>query len=193
MREFIYFSNTARTSGNFDDLMQAGRMDIVCHTVIASFFVSHAMRNDVKLHLLFNGPPDAPKHLEFVYDEEMPISKKDIAGLIKRMLFKSKKGIKIKAFPGCFIEKKSLIHLFEELQNEGKKIYLLDRRGTDIRETPIEENAVFVIGDQDGIPRREIKRVDDIKKISLGPNSLFASQAIVILNNELDRKSASNL
>ncbi|MHA1869020.1 MAG: hypothetical protein ACTSXD_13335, partial [Candidatus Heimdallarchaeaceae archaeon] len=36
MREFIYFSSKAHTSGNFDseNLMKAGRMDIVCHVVV---------------------------------------------------------------------------------------------------------------------------------------------------------------
>ena len=52
MREFIYYSENARTSGNFDvnNLMKAGRMDIVCQIIIMSFFTSHHMREDVKLH-----------------------------------------------------------------------------------------------------------------------------------------------
>ncbi|MBU2497082.1 MAG: tRNA (pseudouridine(54)-N(1))-methyltransferase TrmY, partial [Nanoarchaeota archaeon] len=116
MREFIYYSAKARTSGNFHDLMKAGRIDIVIHVIIASFFLSNKLRQDVKLHLIFDGPPDAPKHLEFVSDEEMPISKKDVSGLIKRMLYKYKKGMKTKVFPGCFIEKKSLSALLQEMQ-----------------------------------------------------------------------------
>ena len=69
-------------------------MDIVCHYIISTFFLSHDIRKDVKLHMIFNGQPDPPKHLEFVYDEEMPLSKKDVAGLIKRMLYKYKEGKK---------------------------------------------------------------------------------------------------
>ena len=64
MREFVYFSRKARTSGNIKDLMKAGRLDIACHIVIHSFFVSHAIRKNVKLHLFFYGPPDPPKHIE---------------------------------------------------------------------------------------------------------------------------------
>ena len=64
MREFIYYSKNAKTTGNFNvnNLMKAGRMDIACQIVIMSFFVSHHMRDDVKLHLVFDGAPDAPKH-----------------------------------------------------------------------------------------------------------------------------------
>ena len=104
MRHFVYFSQKERTTGNFgDDLMKAGRMDIACQIVIMAFFVSNAIRNNVKLHMIFNGPPDAPKHLELfpgrkLYpddeDDERDISKKDIAGLIKKLLYKYKPGIK---------------------------------------------------------------------------------------------------
>ncbi len=190
MREFIYFSETARTSGNFKDLMKAGRMDIVCHVVIASFFLSHKLREDVKLHMIFNGPPDPPKHLELVSNPEMSefISKKDVAGLIKRMLYKCKKGRKTQVFPGCFIEKKSFSKLVKELSDEGKKILLLDGRGDDIRQTDI-SNGVFVIGDHEGLPKRERKELKKIaRKISLGKETYFASQSVVILHNELDRR-----
>ena len=66
MREFIYYSKRAVTTGNFNtkDLMQAGRMDIVCNFVIMSFFTSHNLREDVKLHLIFDGPPNPPRHIE---------------------------------------------------------------------------------------------------------------------------------
>ena len=55
MRQFVYFSKSAITSGNFslDDLTKAGRMDIVIHTIIASFFLSHSLIDNVKLHLVF--------------------------------------------------------------------------------------------------------------------------------------------
>jgi tRNA (pseudouridine54-N1)-methyltransferase len=66
MREFIYYSAGAVTSGNLlkNDLMKAGRIDIACQILIQSFFISHDTRKDVKLHLIFNGPSDPPKHLE---------------------------------------------------------------------------------------------------------------------------------
>ena len=63
MRTFVYFSAGARTSGNWDDLMKAGRMDIVCNAIIHSFFISHAIREDVILHLIFYGQPTPPRHI----------------------------------------------------------------------------------------------------------------------------------
>ncbi len=202
MREFVYYSSKARTSGNFDkrELMKAGRMDIACQIVIMTFFVSHHTREDVKLHLSFNGPPDAPKHLElfpggnFLDDDEkrIDISKKDVAGLIKRMLYKYKKGMKNEISSGYFIEKKDLFHIVKEMIEEGKKVYILDRRGEDIRKSKDKDlkNAVFIIGDQEGIPKSELKKLKKlgISKINIGRQMYFASQTVTIVNNELDRR-----
>ena len=200
MRHFIYFSKNARTSGNFDinNLMKAGRMDIACQIVIMAFFVSHHIREDVKLHLIFNGPPDAPKHIEMFLGKNLgeeknkiDISKKDVANLIKKILYKYRKGEKTEVAPGYFIEKKSLVNLIEEFLKQGETVYLLDRRGEDIREVKKLENCVFLIGDQDGIPKQELKKLKKlgIKKISVGNQMYFASQTLTILQNELDRRN----
>ncbi len=187
MREFIYYSSKARTSGNFDtsELMSAGRMDIVCNVIISVFFLSHKTREDVHLHLIFMGPPNPPMHLEFVSNPEMPISKKDVAGLIKRMLYKCKPGQKNEVFPGCFVEKKGFMQLVKELEQEGKRILILDKKGEDIRKAEL-NNSVFVIGDHEGLPKKEIKRFKE--RISIGRETYFASQTVTIINNELDRR-----
>jgi tRNA (pseudouridine54-N1)-methyltransferase len=191
MREFIYYSDKARTSGNFKDLMRAGRLDIACHIIIASFFISNELRKDITLHLIFNGPPDPPKHLEIISSEKLKeiISKKDISGLIKRMLYKYKKGKKTQPFESCFIEKKSLSELIKELHKKGKEIYVLDRKGKDIRKTKINKNSVFILGDQEGIPKKELRRIKKLlDPVSLGPKTYFSSQSLIILQNELDLK-----
>ena len=199
MRHFVYFSQKARTTGNFgDDLMKAGRMDIACQIVIMAFFVSNAIRNNVKLHMIFNGPPDAPKHLELfpgrkLYpddeDDERDISKKDIAGLIKKLLYKYKPGIKNEVMPGYFVEKKSFIDVINELGKE-RTVYLLDKKGEDIRTIEIGENPVFVFGDHEGIPKIEMKKLKriNIKRVSVGDTMYFASQALTIVQNEMDRR-----
>ncbi|MEM4326130.1 MAG: hypothetical protein QXU40_02420 [Candidatus Pacearchaeota archaeon] len=189
MRNFVYFSSTARTSGNFDinDLISAGRMDIAIHVIVNAFFISHRLRNDVKLHLIFYGMPDPPKHLEMCIKPETNVSKKDVANLIKKMLYKYRKGAKREVLPGCFIEKKSFQRVIEELIESGKKIFVMDKCGKNIREIEIPGNSVFVIGDQKGIPKKELKSLKKIANlISVGPLTYFASQVITIINNELD-------
>ncbi|MFH1500539.1 MAG: hypothetical protein ABIE22_01180 [archaeon] len=191
MREFIYFSKKARTTGNFKDLMAAGRMDIVCHVIINALFLSHKVRDNTKLHLVFYGQPDPPKHLEMQagLDPDLEISKKYISGLIKRMLYKYKEGKKFEVWKGFFVEKKSLPKLINELKEQGKEVYILDKGGEDIRAVDIKDKSVFLLGDHDGLDRKELKRLKKENQIvSLGRETYFASQSISILNNELDRK-----
>ncbi|MBU0958117.1 MAG: hypothetical protein KKF56_04900 [Nanoarchaeota archaeon] len=195
MREFIYYSKRAVTEGKYigKNLMHAGRMDIVCNFVIQSLFISNDMRKDVKIHLVFDGQPDPTKHLELFPGEdlkgEIEISKKDIAGLIKRMLYKYKEGRKNKIVDGYYVEKKSLIKVIDEMIEEGKQIYILDKKGEDIRNVELNDDAVFLIGDHDGLPKKEMKSLKKkINSISVGPNNLFASQVVVLINNEVDRR-----
>ena len=194
MREFIFFSKKAHTSGKFKNLMSAGRLDIVCHVLIMAFFVSNAIRKDIKLNLFFYGPPDPPKHLIIMNTDKtgknfVTISKKDVAGLIKRMLFKYKKGKKVEVFPGCFIEKKTFANFVEEISNQGKVIYLLDSKGKDIRKIKIENNPIFIFGDHEGIPKQELKKIKKmVKKVSIGNIKYFSSQVLTVIQNELDRR-----
>ncbi len=189
MREFLYYSKNAVTSGKLiqEDLMKAGRMDIVLNVMIQTFFISNKMRDDIKLHLVFEGSGGKPKHLIFQSNEEMPISKKDVAGLIKRMLYKSSDKLR-EIYPGCFIEDKNFEQVVKLLDKEGKNILLLDEKGEDIRKIDFKGNEVFIIGDHDGFPSGKKRFLRRIEKVSVGPRTYFASQTIVLIQNELDRR-----
>ena len=203
MRELIYYSRTAPTFGSYikEDLQKSGRIDIAIHTIIAAFFLSHKIRTDAKLHLIFAGPPDPPKHIEMfpVTDgktgiDKIYISKKNVAPILKKILYKYKEGEKREVFPGYWIEKKPFLKLVEELYNEKRNLYILDSRGEDIRKAEIKENPVFILGDHKGLPQKELKRIMKMAKpISLGKRMYFASQSITIVNNELDRREDAGL
>jgi tRNA (pseudouridine54-N1)-methyltransferase len=201
MREFVYFSQSARTSGNFDtgDLMNAGRMDIAIHSFIQGVFLSHALRDDVIFHFVFYGMPDPPKHIEIhaTTTEGIPetgqkagsldVSKKDVGSLLRKILYKYKEGKKTEVLPGCFVEKKSFLKLIEEMEKAGKEVYLLDKKGEDIRKAKIKDNCVFILGDHNGLPKKELKRLKDMAtSVSVGNKMYFASQTVAVVNNELD-------
>src|SRR3989344_6131028 len=175
MRTFLYFSNSAVTSGKAlsgkdVDLMKAGRMDIVIHMIINAFFISHDVRDDVKVHLVFNGQPDPPRHLEITVQRGNYFSKKDIGNFLKKMLYKYKEGFRTEVFPGCFIEKKSFLKVVDELIDEGKEIFILDKKGENLKEIKIPEESVFILGDHNGLPRKELNRFMSFSRgISVGP------------------------
>jgi len=189
MREFVYFSQSARTSGNFssEELMKAGRMDIAIHSFIQGVFLSHGFRKDAKFHFVFYGQPDPPKHIEIQIKDDLEISKKDVGNLIKKILYKYKEGKKTEVLPGCFIEKKGFLKIIEELIKEGKEIFLLDKKGEDIRKAKISDNCVFILGDHEGLPKKELKRLKEMATpVSIGKKIYFASQTVAVVNNELD-------
>ncbi len=201
MREFIYYSRTAPTSGNFikENLQDSGRIDIAIHTVIASFFLSHKLRNDVKLHLMFAGPPTPPRHLEImpVTDgktgvDKLYLAKTNVSIILKKMLYKYREGIKHEVFPGFWIEKKGFLDLVKELHDDGRNLYVLDPDGEDIREMEIKENPIFILGDHKGLPDKEYKRLRQLcNPVTIGKRTYFASQTVAVVNNELDRREDS--
>jgi|SRR3989344_2488105 len=198
MREFIYYSRTAPTAGYYikEDLQASGRIDIAVHAVIASFFLSHKIRTDTRLHLIFAGPPDPVKHLELfpktdgkVGVDKIYLGKKDVSGILRKMLFKYRKDLKHEVFPGYWVEKKNLVELIGELRKQGKTIYVLDPDGEDIRKIEIKDNPVFLLGDHKGIPQKDYKRLLKIcKSVMIGPKTYFASHTLMIVQNELDRR-----
>jgi len=191
-RHFLYFSANGPTSGKTlsgkeVDLRKAGRMDIAIHSFIQGIFLSNDFREDVVFHFILYGMPDPPKHLEIRVSKELEISKKDIAGLIKRLLYKYQTGKKKEVLPGCFVEKKSLLNVLDELIKNKIEVFILDKKGKPLREAKIPNNCAFLLGDQEGLPKKELKRLKGIlKPLSVGNKTYFASQTIVIVNNELD-------
>lgn len=204
MRHFVYFSSSAVTSGNAlldGDLMKSGRMDIAIHSFIQGVFLSHSLRENVVFHFIFYGMPDPPKHIEIRVKtnkgvpetgskaDSIDISKKDVGSLIKKILYKYKKNEKNEVFSGCFIEKKSFLKVIEELIEQENEVFLLDKKGKDIREIKIPENCAFILGDQNGLPKKELRRLKkSLNLVSVGPKMYFASQTVAIVNNELDRR-----
>ena len=200
MRSFLYYSRTAPTAGSYikEDLQAAGRIDIAIHTVIASFFLSHKIRTDTKLHLLFAGPPTPSRHLELKPKtdgitgvDKIYLSKKNVSDVLKKMLYKYREGEKNEVFPGYWIEKKGFLELVSELQKDHT-LYLLDPDGEDIRSVEIKENPVFILGDHKGLPHKEWKRLkQSCTPVTIGKRTYFASQTIAVVNNELDRREDS--
>lgn len=190
MREFVFFSRKGKTTGNFntENLMAAGRLDIVCHSVISAFFISEGMRGHVRFHLILNGPPDPPKHIIMEPDQDTPISKKDIGNLIRICLYKFEEGEKVKAFPGIWVERKSFQDLIRE-KKDGNLI-LLDEKGEDVDKVEIGEDPIFIVGDHLGIPKGEKKFLEryEPKKIKIGPLTYFTSHTISYLNIKLDQE-----
>ncbi|MEX2489166.1 MAG: hypothetical protein WD356_06500 [Pseudomonadales bacterium] len=73
---------------------------------------------------------------------------------------------------------------------QTRPVYVLDKKGTDIREAVIDDDPVFVMTDHIPMPRKTFKslRRQGVEGVSLGPAMLRTSQCLVLIHNELDRR-----
>jgi tRNA (pseudouridine54-N1)-methyltransferase len=128
-----------------------------------------------------NGPPNPPRNIQIdgstVYDVRTDVDtwqqilRKVIAG---------------KSHPGISIDKQSFEALLKT-EAQTRKVYVLEEGGKDVKETPLEENAVFVLGDHVGLPKKtETFALRYGEKISLGKQPYLAASCITIINYLLD-------
>lgn len=189
MRKFVVYSENACTSPRISDLKAAGRIDILLHSIISAMFASHTYREDVELHLIMMGPPYAPRHIKIVAHPDNTISKKNLKRLIEICLKKCKNGKTVEAHPGVFVDDKTLIELVNEFKENGDDIYMLDFAGTHIKELDGAKvsSGVFILGDHDGFDKKMRKFLKkSVNRMSLGSQMYFTSQAIMIINYEID-------
>jgi tRNA (pseudouridine54-N1)-methyltransferase len=163
-------------------LRDAGRLDIAVECTVASLFLSHAIRKNVVLHIILNGPPQPPLQLkiEGATLHDVRTDQQTWTNILKKILSG-------KPHPGISIAKTSFETLIKAKAN-ASQIYVLEESGKDISEATIGENPTFVLGDHVGLP----KKVEGFalrygEKISLGKHAYLAASCITILNYLLDR------
>ncbi|MHC1569231.1 MAG: tRNA (pseudouridine(54)-N(1))-methyltransferase TrmY [Candidatus Syntropharchaeia archaeon] len=189
MREFVVVGNKAVTSPfNLKNLPGSGRMDILCRCINSCFFLSHDIRRDTRLWLVLRGEPDPPKILRFEGSELKHLNPDEwsTGALISKALEKGVNKKERLSTPGIYIRRGDL----EDVIGRRNVIYLHED-GIDIRKVEILE-PFFVLGDHIGLTERDELLLKNAKKVSVGPKSLHADHCIIIVHNELDRRSISH-
>src|SRR3989344_3337354 len=196
MKEFILLSLKARTDPGFnlDDLSGAGRMDLICRTISNTLWISNELRRDSAIHVSMNGPKASPKIISF-YGESLKGLDPDERSIAKAIKLALKEGLNLKlneekeVSSGIKVSKKAFETLIKE--KTGSQLIYLHPKGEDLRDFKFDQNNVFILGDNIGLPRKTEKLLDRFgaKKIKLGPKMIFASHCSVIVHNELDRRN----
>lgn len=182
-REFILFSRLGRTDSSFVNLHDAGRMDIVHECVVASLFLSHGLRRDVDFHVVLNGSPNPPLHVQ-ISGEELYDVRTDV-DTWKQIL---KKVISGRPHPGISVDRMGFEALLKERAKVGR-VFVLEEGGCVVSEAGLglDERVVFVLGDHVGLPKKaELFALRFGEKLSLGKQPYLAASCITILNYLLD-------
>jgi tRNA (pseudouridine54-N1)-methyltransferase len=182
-REFILFSRSGKTDPAFANLHDAGRLDIVHECIVASLFLSHGLRRNVTFHAILNGPPNPPLHIqingETLYDVRTDVD--TWHSIIRKILTG-------KTHPGITRDKTSFEALLKS-KAADHKIYVLEEDGKNIADAELADNAVFVLGDHVGLPKKaETFALRYGEKISLGKQPYLAASCITVVNYVLDQQ-----
>ena len=183
MRYFVITGHKAVTTGDFkhDDIAGgAGRLDILVRCVNSAFFLSHDLRKDVEIYLVLEGGEDAPKTVVFKGKELRYLNpdERSTSSLIRNALLKKvSPGEEVKASPGVYNTRMSFVYLKED--------------GTDCREYEFPTDPIFVLGDNHDLTEEEEQLLLSYgpDKICIGPHSLHADHCMIIVQNEVDRRS----
>ncbi|MBR4243925.1 MAG: tRNA (pseudouridine(54)-N(1))-methyltransferase TrmY [Candidatus Methanomethylophilaceae archaeon] len=197
MRYFVITGHKAVTTGDFklDDIAGgAGRLDILVRCVNSAFFLSHDLRKDVEIYLVMEGGDDAPKTVIFRGSELRYLNpdERSTASLIRNALLKKvQPGEEIRSSPGVYNTRMSFADVLERLSKVGSFVYLKED-GVDCRDYEFPENPIFVLGDNQDptVEEESILQSYSPDKICIGPYSLHADHCMIIVQNEVDRRSA---
>lgn len=192
MRRFLVVGHRAVTRPDFslDDLAgAAGRMDILLNAANAALQLAHDLRRDTEAALLLLGPPDPPRLVRFL-GHRLRSFQPDIrsnAALV-RMALEHASRVERETSPGVLSSKAT----FEEaLDRLGPSFVWLKEGGSDIRGASLPADATFVLSDNQELTAEEGRAVLDrgALAVGLGPHALHTDHAIVLVQNELDRRN----
>ena len=183
MREFILYSRKGYTGSRFDNLRDAGRLDVVHECIVTSLFLSHGLRRNVVFNAILSGPPNPPLHLKVdgqtLYD--VRTDQKTWEDIIRKVLSGGN-------HPGIFLQKTSFEALLKE-KAKGGRIFVLEEGGKDIEVVEMDDRPVFVLGDHIGLPKTvESFALRYGEKVSLGKQPYLAASCITILNFMMDKR-----
>lgn len=197
MRIFVLRARKGPTSAEWVDrnFGAPNHFEIVANSISNALFISNDIRKNVIFHVALEGPPDPPKIVTFDsaaltyfggFDES------SVAAVVKKALDASGKLGKNewrKADSGIRVARMSFEHLVREI-GETHPLYILSRRGTDIRSADLTADGCFLFSDHIPMQKKSfhlLKRIG-ARRLSLGPIMLFAAHCIVLVHNELDRR-----
>jgi tRNA (pseudouridine54-N1)-methyltransferase len=137
----------------------------------------------VTFHAILSGPPNPPMHLEINGDtlHDVRLDEVTWTAILSKVLTGG-------SHPGITIKKESLQAFIRSRAEAGVEIFVLEERGKNINEIDFNEDAVFVLGDHIGLPKKDEKFILRFgKKISLGKQRYLAASCIDIINYTLDQ------
>ncbi|MFB6195875.1 MAG: tRNA (pseudouridine(54)-N(1))-methyltransferase TrmY [Haloplanus sp.] len=190
MRQFVVVGHDAPTTPDFalDDLAGgAGRLDVLCRCVTSAFFLSHAIRSDVRVHLVL----DDAFTVTFEGSDLRRLNpdERSTAALIRGALERRDDAIghqPVESSPGVSIRRRGFEATLDALADAT--LVHLHEAGTPVVDREPPANPAFVLSDHHDFTAAEADLLADRAdaRVRLGPRALHADHAITVAHNYLD-------
>lgn len=197
MRTFVLRARAAPTDSRklLAAVGQGAHTEILAHTLMNAIFVAQSHRADVVVYLVLESTQDFSRTIRFEAQAMHDIGGFDeraLLGKVAKALDASVGTGKEETRPvesGVTVRTVAFERLVQELA-EDNQLFVMDRKGTPIREQVFAGNPCFLLTDHIPMPKNTFHTLERLgaKKITLGPKMLFASQCVVLIHHELDQR-----
>ena len=197
MRTFVLRARAAPTDSGklLASIGDEAHPEILAHTLMNAVFVAQSHRPDVVVHLVLESTQDFSRTIRFEANAMHEIggfNEQALLGKVARALDASAGMGKEQERPvesGVSVRTVSFERLVQELA-DGHQLFVMDRKGTPIREQAFDGNPCFLLTDHIPMPKKTFNSLDRLgaTRLTLGKTMLFASQCVVLIHYELDQR-----
>jgi tRNA (pseudouridine54-N1)-methyltransferase len=196
-RRFVIFGQKATASADFSLInlpASSGRLDVLLRCLRAALMVSHGLRRDTVVYLVLLGGPQAPRtiRIDGATARYLRPDERALAVLVQKVL-----AAPIEPASTGFVEVRTGVAIAEGgldavLADLGTAtLHVLEEGAPDLRDAPLDANdQAFFLGDHLGFDETTRARLAALGAIpaGVGPVSVHADDAVVLVVNELDRR-----
>lgn len=153
MRQYLAVSHTTPPDGDWtlDDLAgQAGRVDVLCRIVTSALFVSHGIRDDTQVLLVFAADPDRPTAVRFEGRSVRrlnPDERSTAARIRKALRSRPEDPWWEEVEPGVHAAPFTLQEVVTEQREAGAHCVLLHRQGVAADKVSFPNDVLFLLSD----------------------------------------------
>lgn len=191
MRQFIVLGHDVPTTPDFslDDIAGgAGRLDVLCRCVNSAFFLSHAIREDVRVHLVLGD--ELTIRFEGSELRRLNPDERSTAALIRKALEKKSEAIghmPAESSPGVSVYRMDFETTLEAA-SKGSTVVQLHEDGDPVVDVEPPENPLFVLSDHNDFTEEEAALLADAadERVRIGPKVLHADHSMTVMHNYLD-------
>ncbi|WP_144904371.1 tRNA (pseudouridine(54)-N(1))-methyltransferase TrmY [Halobellus captivus] len=191
MRQFLIVGHDAPTTPDFslDDLAgAAGRLDVLCRCVNSAFFLSHSIREDVRVHLVLGD--EFTVRFEGSELRRLNPDERSTAALVRQALEHREDAIghmPAESTPGVSIRRMGFEETLDAVA-DGTTLLTLHEDGDPIVDVEPPADPLFVLSDHHDFSAAERSLLDARadERVRVGPEVLHADHTITVAHNFLD-------